>query len=79
MRSIFLARGEDGRTELIQVCADASDDATAVRELRALASAGAVFPSAAKLLLTQNRRGLPSEPPPDVQTQTAYDWIRNHP
>ena len=71
----FLARGEDGRTELIQVCADASDDATAARELRALASAGDAFPSAAKLLLVQNRRGLPAEPPADVRTQTAYEWM----
>ena len=62
---------------MIQVRADASDDTTAARESRALASAGVAFPSAAKLLLVQNRRGLPAEHPPDMQAQTAYEWIGN--
>ena len=70
----FLARGGDGRSELIQVCADASGDAAA-RELRALASAGSVFPAATKRLLTQTRTGLPSEVPADVSAQPAYEWI----
>ena len=70
----FLARA-DGPPELIQVCADASSDATATRELRALTAAGAMFPSAKKRLLTLNRRGLPPETPEDVIAQPAYEWI----
>ena len=70
----FLARA-DGPPELIQVCADASSDATATRELRALTAAGAMFPSAKKRFLTLNRRGLPPEAPEDVIAQPAYEWI----
>ena len=70
----FLARG-DGAPELIQVCADASEEPTATRELRALAAAGAMFPLATKRLLTLNRRGLPPEAPEDVITQPAYEWM----
>ena len=71
----FLARVDDGRIELIQVCADASDDATATRELRALQEAGEMFPDAAKRLLTRNRRGLPAQAPADVTVQPAYEWM----
>ena len=70
----FLARG-DGPPELIQVCADASEEPAATRELRALAAAGTMFPSAKKRLLTLNRRGLPPEAPEDVIAQPAYEWI----
>ena len=70
----FLARG-DGKPELIQVCADTSEEPTATRELRALTAAGAMFPQATKRLLTLNRRGLPDEAPEDVIAQPAYEWI----
>ena len=75
----FLARSEDGAAELIQVCADASADATADREFRALTAAGVMFPSAAKRLLTLNRRGLPVRAPADVIAQPAYEWILGPP
>ena len=71
----FLARHEDDTVELVQVCADASADSTANRELRALAAAGAMFPNAVKRLLTLNRRGLPARTPADVIAQPAYEWI----
>ena len=71
----FLARADDGAAELIQVCDDASDAKTARRELRALAEAGRMFPSATKRLLTRNRRNLPAQWPADVQAQPAYEWI----
>ena len=71
----FLARPEDGGAELIQVCADASTDATANRELRALAAASTMVPSATKRLLTLDRRGLPARTPTDVIAQPAYEWI----
>lgn len=71
----FLARHEDGAVELIQVCADASTDATGDREFRALTAAGRMFPSANKRLLTLNRRGLPVRTPADVIAQPASEWI----
>lgn len=71
----FLARRDDGAVELIQVCADASTDATADREFRAFTAAGTMFPSATKRLLTLNRRGLPARTPADVIAQPAHEWI----
>ena len=70
----FLARGADGRRELIQVCADASDPDTAARELRALAAAAAEFPDATPRLLTLTRDGIPDELPEGVTAQPAYVW-----
>ena len=70
----FLARTADGRRELIQVCADASDAATAERELRGLAAASAAFPDATMRLLTLTRDGLPRAWPDDVAAQPAYAW-----
>jgi hypothetical protein len=71
----FLARHPTGETELVQVCADASDPATAARELRALAQAGDMFPTASKRLLTLTRDGRPASAPPDVIVQPAYEWL----
>ena len=71
----FLARHDDGALELIQVCADASADATAHREFRALTEAGAMFPSATRRLLTLSRRGLPSRTPAGVKAQPAHEWM----
>lgn len=70
----FLVRSADGRRELIQVCADASDPATAERELRALEAAGEAFPDARKLLLTLHRDGIPATLPDDVAAKPAYIW-----
>lgn len=71
----FLARTPCGRTELIQVCADMSDPATAARELRALDAAAAEFPGARRLLLTLARDGLPAEAPSGVEVRPAYEWM----
>jgi hypothetical protein len=71
----FLARGAAGEAELIQVCADASDPATAERELRALAEAGEAHPGAGKRLLTLTRDGNPAAAPPGVAVQPAYEWL----
>ena len=70
----FLVRSADGRRELIQVCADASDPVTAERELRALEAAGEAFPDARKLLLTLHRDGIPPALPAGVTAQPAYAW-----
>lgn len=71
----FLASGQDGQQEMIQVCADASDPATAERELRALTAAGELHPTASKRLLTLTRDGAPAKLPPGVVAQPAYEWM----
>jgi hypothetical protein len=71
----FLARGPDGGMELIQVCADASDPATAEREVRALAEAGEIYPGAGRRLLTLTRDGAPAEAPAGIIVQPAYEWM----
>lgn len=71
----FLARTPDGRAELIQVCADARESATAVRELRALTEAMKTFPHAIARLLTLTQDGLPGEVPPGIDAEPAYLWM----
>ena len=71
----FLARGAGGEAELIQVCADASDPTTAVRELRALVEAGKIYPEARRRLLTLNRDGAPADVPSGISVQPAYEWM----
>jgi predicted AAA+ superfamily ATPase len=71
----FLARGVGGDAELIQVCADASDPATATRELRALNEAADAHPQARCRLLTLTRDGMPAEAPPGIIVQPAYEWL----
>ena len=71
----FLARDAGGGMELIQVCADASDPATAARELRALAAAGDRFPRAGKRLITLTGDAFPSQRPAGVAVQAAAEWL----
>ena len=71
----FLARWPDGRTELIQVCADIGNPATAARECRALVAAGKLHPQARKRLLTCTHDGLPPEAPAGTEVQTAAEWL----
>jgi len=71
----FLARFPDGEEELIQVCAEASDPATAERELRALAGASALHPRATQRLLLLNRDPIPQAVPEGVIVQPAYEWM----
>lgn len=71
----FLTRDADGEVELIQVCADASDPATAERELRALVEAGAMYPAARRRLLTLTRDGAPAEVPAGIMVQPTYEWL----
>jgi hypothetical protein len=75
----FLARSPDGTSDLIQVCADAADAATADRELRSLVEAGASYPDSAKRLLTLTRDGLPADVPTGVVAQPAYEWLLDTP
>ena len=71
----FLARDAAGGMELMQVCADLSDPATAAREGRALSAAGELFPRARKRLLTLTDDRLPAELPAGTEVQTACDWF----
>ena len=71
----FLARASTGEQELIQVCADSTGPATAARELRALDEAGAVFPEAARRLLTLTADAVPADAPAGVLVQPAYEWM----
>ena len=71
----FLARDGSGGMELIQVCADASEPATAARELRALAAAGRQFPRAATRLITLTGAAVPVTPPPGTTVQSAAEWL----
>jgi predicted AAA+ superfamily ATPase len=72
----FLVRCRDGRSELLQVCADPSDEATLARELRGLEAAGREVPGAPPgclLVLTREqatplvRAGFDARP--------AYEWM----
>ena len=71
----FLSRDATGEMELIQVCADLSDPATAERECRALTAAGKRFPRARKRLLTLTQDGFPAESPAGTEVQTAWEWL----
>ncbi|HMM36912.1 MAG TPA: ATP-binding protein [Thermoanaerobaculia bacterium] len=71
----FLARTPENALELIQVCADASEPATAERELRALAEAAAHHPSAKRLLLTLTADALPRDTPKGVLARPAWEWM----
>ncbi len=71
----FLARAPDGGEHLIQVCADASDDETAAREVRALREAGRSWPKARRWLLTLTQDRMPVHPPEDVTCVPAYQWL----
>ncbi|HUP23107.1 MAG TPA: ATP-binding protein [Thermoanaerobaculia bacterium] len=71
----FLAREPDGKTHLLQVCADATDPDTAERELRALRSAARQHPDAHRWLLTLTRDAAPPELPDDVTVWPAYRWM----
>jgi hypothetical protein len=71
----FLARQPDGRSHLIQVCADAGAPDTAARELRALEEARQVHTDARPWLLTLTRDGAPAASPEGVTVQPAYQWM----
>jgi uncharacterized protein len=71
----FLARHPVGGEELIQVCADPSDEATLARELRALAAAVRAPARAVPRLLVLDRDSMPRAITPGVVAQPAYEWL----
>jgi uncharacterized protein len=71
----FLARDAGGRTHLIQVCADATDQATAARELRALQHAGQGRRHVRRWLVTLTHDRAPDAVPDGVTVWPAYVWM----
>ena len=71
----FLVRLPSGGMELIQVCADVSDAATAERELRALEEAGKMYKKAKLRLLTMTGDDFSGDLPAHVTLQSAYEWM----
>lgn len=71
----FLARSPTGRAELIQVCADPSDNRVLEREIKALEKAGREHPHAAKRLLTLTSDVIPGDLPNGVWAHPAYEWL----
>jgi predicted AAA+ superfamily ATPase len=75
----FLTRHPGVSEELVQVCADATGEATLTRELRALDAAGKEHPEAIRRLLVLDRDALPRAHTPGVETQPAYEWLLTTP
>ena len=71
----FLARHPDGRQELIQVCADATDAATWQRETRALDAAHAEHPRSERLVITLDASGARVLSHPKTQVLPAHQWL----
>jgi predicted AAA+ superfamily ATPase len=75
----FLARHPAAGEELIQVCADPSDEATLTRELRALTAAGKQHRRAERQLFVLDRDVVPQTETPGVRARPAYEWLLTAP
>jgi predicted AAA+ superfamily ATPase len=71
----FLARHADGPQELIQVCADASDQATWNRETRALDAAGKEHPKAERTAIVLDPGLVRSLAHPKTRVIAAHQWL----
>ena len=74
----FLATPLTGRPLLIQVCADLTDEATRLREFRALVEAMTEHPRAAAIILTATSTGLShaqSDAPKGITIRPAWEWL----
>jgi hypothetical protein len=71
----FLARHADGPQELIQVCADASDQATWNRETRALDAAGQEHPKAERTAIVLDPGLVRSLAHPKTRVIAAHQWL----
>ena len=71
----FLARFPGAGSELLQVCLDATDEATLTREIRALVAAGREYPRAVRRLLVLDRDSVPRMATPGIKAQPAYEWL----
>jgi predicted AAA+ superfamily ATPase len=71
----FLARHADGRQELIQVCADASDASTWQREVRALDSAHSEHPRAERTVILLDLVSTRAVRHPHTRILPAHQWL----
>jgi predicted AAA+ superfamily ATPase len=71
----FLARHPDGRQELIQVCADATDTTTWQRETRALDAAHAEHPRAERTVIVLDAAAARALKHPKTQMLPAHQWL----
>ncbi len=71
----FLTRYFDGREELVQVCTSPTMPEIQEREFRALEGAAREYPKATRRLLTLTRDAMPTQAPPGVIVQPAYEWL----
>ncbi len=71
----FLARHADGRHELIQVCADASNAATWQRETRALDAARREHPRAERTVVVLNAVAARALSHPKTRVLPAHQWL----
>ena len=71
----FLARHPDGRQELIQVCADATDATTWQRETRALDAAHAEHPRADRTVIVLDAAAARALKHPKTQMLPAHQWL----
>ena len=71
----FLARVPGGKTELIQVTADARDPTTAAREFRALLAAKAEIGVKSARLIALTSDSLPERVPRGVRATGAAEWF----
>jgi len=71
----FLARHSDGRQELIQVCADASEPATWNRETRALDAAHVEHPRAERTVVVLDAVVARSLSHPKTRVVPAHQWL----
>lgn len=71
----FLARHPDGRQELIQVCADATDATTWQRETRALDAAHAEHPRAERTVIVLDAAAARALKHPKTQMLPAHQWL----
>lgn len=75
----FHAIDPEGRTQLVQVCADASDPATFEREIRALIEVRPQFPEARLVLLVPDPLLLPHPVPDGIELTPAVPWFLDIP
>ena len=75
----FLATAFDGSRCLVQVAADISARATFDREVRSLVEAGAAFPDARRILLTENAPPRGATLPDGVERLPVWRWLLDAP
>jgi predicted AAA+ superfamily ATPase len=71
----FLARHPAGGEELIQVCADLTNEDTRTRELRALPEAAGDHRRAVQRVLVLDRDAVAGLNAPGLDVQPAYEWM----